>query len=108
MSNVVKPMTAEEEYFARENAERLRKIAAEQKQKLAADELEALKKQHWMKCPKCGFDLQTIQFRGQNIDKCMHCGGTFLDAGELELLAKAEDKHVVMESLMNLFSHSKK
>jgi Zn-finger nucleic acid-binding protein len=40
-----------------------------------------------MKCPKCGYDLETVKFRGVSIDKCFHCNGTWLDAGELQLLA---------------------
>ena len=40
-----KPSNTEEEYFARENAERLRKLAAEQKTSLASAERESLRKQ---------------------------------------------------------------
>jgi hypothetical protein len=82
-----KPSTEEDEYFAKEDAARRHKIAAEKSKKTAADERERLKKLHHMKCPKCGFDLETVLFQGVNIDRCFHCGGNWLDHGELEQLA---------------------
>ena len=109
MSDVIKPLSPEEEYFARENAEKMRKLAADEKARMAQGELEALKQLHWMRCPKCGFQLQTITFRGQHIEKCSHCGVTVLDAGELEVLAEKQDTHGVMKSLMGMFgTHEKK
>ena len=108
MSNVIKPMSPEEEFFARENAEKLRKIAADEKARMAKEEQEALKKLHHMHCPKCGFTLQSIVFRTQTIEKCLNCGGSFLDAGELEALVKAEDKHGVVGALLDIFATKKK
>jgi hypothetical protein len=86
----MKPSHEEDEYFAREEANRLHALAREKAKELANEEKEHLKAQHWMHCPKCGFELQTVQFRGLNIDRCFHCGGTWLDAGELEQLAGHE------------------
>ncbi len=99
-----KPSDTEEEYFARENAERLPKIAAEQKSSLAAAERDSLRKQHWMRCPKCGLELKTIVFRAVEIDRCFACGGTWLDAGELQKLA-GEEGRGVMSSILNIFRH---
>ena len=95
----------EEEYFARENAEKLRKLAAEQKANLAVSEAEALKRAHFMRCPKCGMELKTINFKGMELDRCFHCNGTWLDSGELEKLAGAEGG--VMASVIGLFAHKK-
>ena len=97
-----KPSNAEEEYFARENAERLRKLAAEQKAGLATAERDKLKKQHWMRCPKCGMDLTQIDFRGVQVDRCFSCGGTYLDAGELEKIAAPEGGAIV-KSMLRIF-----
>jgi len=97
-----KPSTAEEEYFARENAERLRKLAAEQKASLAAASREELKKTHWMRCPKCGMELHEIGFRGVQVDRCFSCGGTYLDAGELEKIAAPEGSAIV-KSMLRIF-----
>jgi len=66
-----------------------------------AAELETLKKTHWMRCPKCGFELQTIRFKGLAVDKCFHCNGTWLDAGELETLAGREPD--LLKSILSVF-----
>jgi protein-arginine kinase activator protein McsA len=105
MSNIEKPSTAEEEYFARENAERLRKIAHEQRARLAEAQRNELRKQHWMRCPKCGMELKEVRHRDLLIDKCFSCGGTYLDAGELEKLSRPES-HKVIEAVLNWFSHT--
>jgi len=98
-----KPSSAEEEYFARENAERLRRLAAEQKAALAATQREELKKRHWMRCPKCGMDLEEVRFRDVQVDRCFSCGGTYLDEGELEKIAAPEGSAIV-KSLLRIFS----
>jgi acetyl-CoA carboxylase beta subunit len=45
-----------------------------------------LKQTHWMKCPKCGHDMRTEKLEGIEIDRCSHCEGFFVDAGELDQL----------------------
>jgi hypothetical protein len=82
-----KPSHEEEEYFAREELQKRRDFARETNRKLEAAERERLQKLHYMKCPKCGYDLERIDFRGLAVDKCFHCNGTWLDEGELEALA---------------------
>jgi uncharacterized protein len=79
-----KGMTQEEEWFAREEIEKKRKLALKQ-----ADEMEKKKKDeakalHHMKCPKCGMDLQTLTKGKVEIDTCFNCKGIWLDHGELE------------------------
>ena len=88
MSDLDKPSRAEDEYFAKQELERRKKWAQEQAGKMAAEEKERIKKQHYMKCPKCGMDLTTIEFQGISIDKCPNCNGTRFDAGEVEQLLK--------------------
>lgn len=83
-----KPSRNEDEYFTRQELERRKKWAAEQAAKMAGAEKERIKQQHWMKCPKCGMDLQEIESHGVKVDQCAHCGGIFLDAGELEQIEK--------------------
>jgi Zn-finger nucleic acid-binding protein len=39
-----------------------------------------------MNCPTCGNAIVTLELAGIEIDHCVHCGGIWLDAGELELL----------------------
>ena len=90
-----KPSPDEDEYFARADIESRRALALETNHKLEEAERERLQALHHMKCPKCGYDLEHIDFRGVGIDKCFHCNGTFLEAGELELLAGHADETLV-------------
>jgi Zn-finger nucleic acid-binding protein len=39
-------------------------------------------------CPKCGEPLIVLEFEGIEVDHCMSCGGTWLDAGELERITE--------------------
>lgn len=99
-----KPSTAEEEYFARENAEKLRRLSLDQAKALQQEEREKLKQLHWMRCPKCGMELQEITFRGVEIDRCFHCGVTVFDEGELEKVGVDEkESGAVMRSILNIF-----
>ncbi len=82
----VKPSEMEDEYFAREEAEKKRRLALEKAKKLAQAERDRLKALHHMHCPKCGMGLEEIGYQGVLIDKCFNCGGIFLDNGELEKL----------------------
>jgi hypothetical protein len=86
MSDIDKPSRAEDEYFARQEIERRKKWAKEQAEKLATGEKDKLRDLHYMKCPKCGMDLATIEFHGIKVDQCGNCHGVFFDAGEVEEL----------------------
>ncbi len=98
-----KPSHEEDEFFAKEDANRLHALAVERMRKLQGEERERLKQQHWMHCPKCGFELQALKFKGLTIDRCFHCGGTWLDAGELETLAGKESDF--LSRVVALFKH---
>ena len=39
-------------------------------------------------CPKCHEPLIAYELDGIEVDRCIVCGGTWLDAGELELIAE--------------------
>ena len=95
MSEFDKPSRAEDEYFAKQELERRKKWAQEQASKMATEEKERIKQQHWMKCPKCGMDLKEIDLHGVKVDQCANCGGIFLDAGEIDQLSKHEDAGIV-------------
>ena len=82
----VKPSTNEEEYFTRQEIERRRKVAEERQATLMTDERERERVLHFMKCPKCGAQLEEIVFGNVYIDKCFGCGGIWLDAGELGII----------------------
>jgi uncharacterized protein len=82
----VKPTANEEEYFARQEAERRRKIADEQQARLKTEERERDRTLHFMRCPKCGLLLEEITFGDVRVDKCFGCEGIWLDKGEFETL----------------------
>lgn len=101
MSDFDKPSKAEDEYFARQELERRKKWAAEQGAKMATEEKERLKQLHYMKCPKCGMDLEEIELQGVKVDQCASCGGVFFDAGEVEQLEKKDAG--VMSRVFSMF-----
>ena len=80
----------EEEYFAHQETERGRKLANQRQAKLLAEERERESALHFMKCPKCGMQLEEIAFGDVRIDKCFSCQGLWLDKGELELIRQKE------------------
>lgn len=81
-----KPSESEEEYIARMEYERLKR----------------LKELHFMRCPKCGMDLIAIDYKGIEMDKCSECEGICLDAGELEAVSKLEK--FWLDKLFSVFS----
>jgi hypothetical protein len=100
---VKKPSETEDEYFAREEAVRRHNMAVEKARQLEQQKLAELKSLHWMKCPKCGFDMEAVKFKDVTIEKCFHCNGTFLDAGELEVLAGADTSHTLLQRIVSVF-----
>lgn len=98
----VKSTSKEEEYFAQHELERRRKLALEREAQLAAEERKRLKELHWMRCPKCGMELEELDYRGTKIDTCGACRGVWLDAGEMESIASSE-KESFLASFQKLF-----
>jgi len=86
----LKPSEQEEEYFARMEFEKKKKIEEEKHKKLNAEEKKSLKGLHYMRCPKCGMELIEIDYKGIKVDRCSECEGIWLDAGELETVSKLE------------------
>jgi Zn-finger nucleic acid-binding protein len=41
-------------------------------------------------CPVCHIPLLTFEWSGVELDRCDTCGGTWLDAGELEILVEPD------------------
>lgn len=86
----VQPSDNEQEYFLRQELNRLKRARETELGKTAADERERLKQLHWMRCPKCGTELNEIDFRGIEVDACLGCGGMFFDQGEIDKLTDGE------------------
>lgn len=86
----MRPSEREEEYMVRKEYERLKKIEEEKHRKLADEEKKRLQELHFMRCPKCGMELIEIDYKAIKVDKCSACEGIWLDAGELEAVARLE------------------
>jgi len=97
-----KPSQTEDEYFVREDAEKKRRLAVSAKKETEAAELKRLKELHFMRCPKCGLQLQEVKYKGIDVDVCFSCHGIFLDQGELETIVKHEG-HGVVAAVLNWF-----
>ena len=82
-----KPSRNEDEYFVKQDAEAIKAHRA----RLDAERLQAERKSHFMKCPKCGADLQEKRLGTVAVDSCPDCKGIWLDAGELDLVRRARD-----------------
>lgn len=85
-----KPSEKEDEYFARVECEKRKKLEEERLKRMSLDEKRRMREAHYMKCPKCGADLLEIDRHGVKVDKCCDCGGLWLDSGELELVCRME------------------
>lgn len=98
-----KPSRNEDEYFAREDAEKLYRLHKDRQKNDDQQKRDEEKALHWMKCPKCGYGLEHIHWRGHTIDKCFRCGVTVLDQGELESLAGKEHADGFLSAFSKVF-----
>ncbi|MDG1483194.1 MAG: zf-TFIIB domain-containing protein [Myxococcota bacterium] len=97
----------EEDYFRKQDQEKLRAMREEAARK-KADEAEAeLRKLHHFKCGKCGHDMSTQIFKGIEIEACSNCGAVLLDPGELEQLV-GEDEGNRIKALADFFNFTRK
>lgn len=94
----------EEEYFHKLNRERIEKHR---------DELNARRNEqaahnggaaHWMRCPKCGGEMEPVELAQILVDKCNACLGVYFDHGELELLLDAREPKGFLDGLKRLFA----
>lgn len=85
-----KPTRAEDEYFVKQDAE----LIKAQRERLDKERARAERRSHYMKCPKCGADLQEQDFHHMKIDKCPECHGLWLDQGEMEMLEHVDQSAV--------------
>jgi hypothetical protein len=49
-------------------------------------ELEKCRAAHWMKCPKCGHDMEETTLENILVDTCTFCKGVYFDREEIESL----------------------
>ncbi len=44
------------------------------------------------RCPKCGDEIEPLEFRGVPLDKCPGCGGVWLGPKDLQILADKDHR----------------
>lgn len=76
----------EEGYFKQKDNELIAKMRAKLNVEKAAEGVKTFD------CPKCDGRLETGKFDSVEIDLCSKCGGIWLDAGEMQQIAKKDDK----------------
>jgi hypothetical protein len=94
-----KPSRNEDEYFAREEADLLKKRRAE----LDGARDKAERASHFMRCPKCGANLREVEMQGLKVDVCPECGGVWFDAGEIDQW-KTEERNPVQKIFGDFFA----
>lgn len=82
----------EEKYFAEQEQRKRKALREKLDDQRESQKKEHVKSPHWMKCPKCGHNLVEMNYHDVLVDKCSHCHGFYLDAGELDLLLEGQKK----------------
>ena len=85
-----KPSKSEDEYFVKRDAE----LIKAQRARLDAERAKAERASHFMRCPKCGGQLEEVDFHHLKIDRCTDCGGIWLDKGEMEMLEHVDQSKI--------------
>jgi RNA polymerase-binding transcription factor DksA len=103
MSETVKPSHTEDDYFAKEDAEKKRKLAQKVHQDMAADEARRLRDLHHGHCPGCGQQMHEVKLRSVPVDVCFACNGIFLQHGEIEAFQRQinEGRRGVVAAILN-------
>ncbi|MEI7704695.1 MAG: zf-TFIIB domain-containing protein [Deltaproteobacteria bacterium] len=103
MSESVKPSHTEDDYFAREDAEKKRKLAQKVHKDMAADEARRLRDLHHGHCPNCGQEMNEVKLRDVPVDVCFACHGIFLQHGDVEAFQHQinEGRRGVVAAILN-------
>jgi len=105
---VNKPSTLEDEYFVREDAERLRALHLQEQRRLSAQDKEALRQLHHGRCAECGAQLVPEKVGEIIVHHCPSCGGAFLTKSAWERLHTAAEPHTLMGAVLNWFKSANK
>ena len=91
----------EDQFFA----ERDRQLIERLRQSKEGDAGAALKEAVHMRCPKCGTPLNSHTLHDVSVDECPSCHGVWLEAGQLEALARWENAGWIARWLRSEFRH---
>ncbi|OFZ54094.1 MAG: hypothetical protein A2428_13215 [Bdellovibrionales bacterium RIFOXYC1_FULL_54_43] len=76
----------EEAYFEREN----RELIERRRREIESRQRREIRPPNWMRCPKCGYEMQTVDFSGISVERCPSCLGIYLDHNELEGILRSK------------------
>lgn len=91
----------EDDYFMRESQASKHKLASEQKRAMKKAHDEELQALHFMKCSRCGHDLETKRMSYIDIDQCTSCGSLVLAPQDVDRFI-AEEKSI-LKALIDFF-----
>lgn len=100
----------EDEYFAKENVEKLRRLHQEEVDKLDDARKAQLKAEFSNRCPSCGLTMQKLpSYQGVTLLRCFNCGGAFVppEAAEHLKAKSAAKEHAVVEAILNWLHHDR-
>ena len=95
--------TQTEDYFFKQDQALIAKLRAQADAERRARTKDQEKALHWMRCPKCGGQMQEIEQFNIRLDQCGDCRGIYFDAGELDILFKMQNKDSFFSKLMKGF-----
>jgi predicted RNA-binding Zn-ribbon protein involved in translation (DUF1610 family) len=101
-----KPSTLEDEYFVREDAERIRQLHLQEVRRLKEHEKEELRRLHHGHCAECGVLVLPEKVADVAIFHCPNCGGAILPRSSWEKLHRATEPHglrTVVDAVLNWF-----
>jgi hypothetical protein len=90
---------SEDQYFAERDRELVERLRQAKEGEPAAPPKQAAQ----VHCPKCGAQLVSHTFHDVSVEECPSCHGMWLDAGELEELARWENAGWVARWLRSEF-----
>ena len=79
---------AEDEAARRIEAVRIKEEEITRRERLFVEIDRKVKDLHYLHCPKCGHELQTVLAESLEVETCEPCKGVWLGKNELEVLMK--------------------
>jgi hypothetical protein len=96
-----KPSQSEAEFFAREESEKLHRLAEAQRREKELSEREHNRALHFMKCPECGANLKKARIGRADVEECTECDTLVLHKSELEKVKVSG--HNLLKSILDVF-----
>jgi ribosomal protein L32 len=91
----------EADYFIRENSVSRHRLSEERKREHKKAHDQELKALHFMKCPKCGHDLETKRLSYIDVDQCTSCGALVLAPDDIDRFITEEKS--ILKTFIDFF-----